>query len=187
MIHSEGGRIPIMVTTGEEEMVKKKGGEGQAATAVQETREEKKETSLVAASGQEVKQLLLQWHQDGKPLDKNEIVRQLQETYPNPISPRTGQPFGEEGWRNGLETAIQDLRAKGLIPPARQGKGTGGNGQKKEPTLGDIRNVNEFLVRKRMTVGDFLDYVEEFKTLLGKVGSLGDLEACAKAIQEFSS
>ncbi len=146
--------------------------------------------SNVAAGGPEVRELVKKWHEEGKKLDKKALVEQLQQMFPNPVSPKTGQAFGEAGWHNGVTSVIQDLRSKGEIPYERkQGEhGGGGNGKgKTEPTLGDLKVVNEFLSRKRMTIGDFLDYVQEVEDLCSKVGGFSDLKACAKAIEEFSS
>src|SRR5262245_3877024 len=107
----------------------------------------------MAAGGQEVKELVLQWHQSGRKIEKKALVAELCERFPGAVSVKTDQPIGPEQWLGGLNNVLQELRSSGQIPYERiigQRKEGQVTAKKTEPTLSDLRVVNDYLAQKQI-------------------------------------
>src|SRR5262245_49832098 len=103
----------------------------------------------MAAGGREVQELVLEWHQESKKLDKQALVDELMRRFPRAISVRTGQQIGRAQWLLGLQNVIADLRKVGKIPYERKPPGPGIGGgtsmMKREPTVKDLLGIQTYL------------------------------------------
>lgn len=145
--------------------------------------------SLVAAGGQEVRKLVLQWHEQGKEIKKEALVQELARMFPRAVSPKTGKEIDQQGWFAGVNSVIQELRSKGQIPRLREPRmGAGSNNRgNREPTVGDLRKINEYLVKEHLSTGAFIEQLEKIGGLCKEIGSLEELTQCVRALEDFSS